>query len=146
MNSSLPTLSRERPSRLGSARVKLLAKVLTAYDLWTVAPIVGGLMTLPSFHANSVRLELLAQLAAGACAGKKRPSHQHLGTWLNRQLGGSEVVLLEDPAEDVFVVNVTTPQGDFRALSGLWEEADHSTSLLLETLTQAPPWVPNDST
>lgn len=121
--------------------MKLLTKVLTDYDLRTVAPIVGGLMTLPAFHANSVRLELLAQLAAGACAGKKRPSHQHLSTWLNRQLGGSEVVLLEDPAEDVFVVNVTTSQGDFRVLSGLWEEGDHATSLLLETLTQAPPLV-----
>lgn len=138
MNSSLPTLSRVRPSRIGDAKVKLLAKVLTDYDLREVAPIVGGLMTLPKFQANSMRLELLAQLAVGACAGKKRPTHRHLGTWLNRQLGGSDVALLEDPAEDVFIVNVTTFQGDFRVFPGLWEEGDYSTSLLLAALTQAP--------
>jgi hypothetical protein len=95
-------------------------------------------MTVPRFHANSVRLELLAQLVVGACVGRKKPTHQHFETWLNRQLGGSEVVLLEDPSEDVFVLNVTSAHGEFRVLSGLWEESDHSTSLLLEALTHAP--------
>lgn len=141
MNNPLPNLARERPSRLGGRRVQLLVNVLADYDLRVVAPIVGGLMTLPHLHANSVRLELLAQLAAGACTGKRRPGHKHLNTWLNRQLGGSEVALLEDPAEDVFVLSVTTSQGDFRVLSGLWEEGDYATSLLVETLTHAPPSV-----
>ena len=129
---------------LDNPRVQLLAKVLTDYDLSSVAPIVGGLMTLPCFQANSVRLELLATMAAGACTGKKRPAHKNLSTWLNRQLGTSEAALLEDPPEDVFVVNVTTPQGDFHVLPGLWEDGDYATSLLLETVSLAAPPIPQE--
>ncbi len=127
-----------RPSRLEDAKSQLLGKVLVDYDRGSVASAVGGLMTLPGFQANCVRLEVLAQLAVGVCAGNKKPTHQHLNTWLNRQLGNSELVVLEDPAEDVFVTNVITRVGDFRVFPATWEQAAFATTLLVEAVSTAP--------
>jgi hypothetical protein len=116
-------------------KVHLLAGVLKGYDLsWTVAKI-AGLATVPRFQANSYRVEILSMIAVACCAGTKRPTWQHFRTWLNRQLGTFEIACMEDPAEDVFVVNVLTPEGDFRVLGGLWECGESATTLLFEALT-----------
>lgn len=119
-------------------KVRLLAGVLAGYDMGCTVAIASGLMTVPELHAASLRLELLSQLALGACRGKKRPTVKHFDTWLNRQLGGSNVVRMEDPPEDVFVLGIVTRWGGFQIFPGLWEEADKSIQLLLGALDAAP--------
>lgn len=41
---------------------------------------------------------------------------------------------MEDPPEDVFVMNVISRNGDFRVLGGLWEAPDAGTNLLIESV------------
>lgn len=115
-------------------KAKLLASVLRNYDLRSTVSQIAGISTIPRFQANSYRLEFLTLLAVACCDGKVCPSWKNLDHWLNRQLGVSEIARMEDPAEDVFVVNVLTTEGDFRVLGGLWEAAESSTTLLIETL------------
>ncbi|HYE37631.1 hypothetical protein [Methylocaldum sp.] len=116
-------------------KAKLLTQILAKYDLRTALSWMAGIATVPSFQANSYRVEFLSQLVVACCEGKKRPTWQHLNHWLNRHLGVSDIANMEDPAEDMFVVNVLTKDGDFRVLTGLWEAADSATTLIVETLT-----------
>lgn len=122
--------------QMGHPKAKLLASVLSNYDIRTVVAQVAGLATVPRFQANSYRIEFLSQLAVACCDGNKRPTSQHLDHWLNRHLGVLDIAHLEDPPEDTFVVNVVTAEGDFRVLGGLWEAADSATTLLIETLAK----------
>jgi hypothetical protein len=114
---------------------KLLAKSLEKYELKITLSIIAGISTVPHFQANSYRIELLTHLIVACCSGRKIPAWQHVSHWLNRHVGDFEIVRMEDPSEDTFVVNVITPVGDFRVLTGLWEAADSATTLLIETLT-----------
>lgn len=117
-------------------KAKLLASILRNYNLQSTVSQIAGISTIPRFQTNSYRLEFLTLLAVASCDGKSCPSWKNFDHWLNRHLGVSEIARLEDPAEDVFVVNVLTTEGDFRVLGGLWEAAESSTTLLIETLSQ----------
>lgn len=122
--------------QMGHPKAQLLASVLRNYDICAVVSHVAGLATAPCFQANSYRIEFLLQLAVACCDGRLRPTWRHLDHWLNRHLGVYDIACLEDPAEDAFVVNVVTAEGDFRVLGGLWEVADSATALIIETLTE----------
>lgn len=135
-NKLLPPFLANAHGQMGHPKVELLAKVLRAYDFGETVALVAGLSTAPRFQANSYRIELLTQLAVAVCEGHKRPTWQHLKTWLNRQLGTQDIAMLEDPAEDVFITNVISPVGDFRVIGGLWEAGDSATTLLVETLAR----------
>lgn len=115
-------------------KAMVLAKILAKYDLRSSLSYIAGLATVPCFLANSYRIELLTELIVSSCEGKRRISSQHLSHWLNNYLGVFDIVSMEDPAEDVFVVNVLTREGDFRVLNSLWEAGDSGATLLIETL------------
>lgn len=114
---------------------KLLAKILEKFELKATLSVISGIATVPHFQANSYRIELLAQLVVACCKGKRIPTWQNVSHWLNRHVGDFDITRMEDPSEDTFVVNVITPIGDFRVLSGLWEAADSASTLLIETIT-----------
>lgn len=135
MNDSMFPFLPNADGHMEHPKVHLLADVLKGYDLSSTVAKIAGLATVPRFQANSYRVEILSIIAVACCAGTKRPTWQHLRTWLNRQLGTFEIACMEDPAEDVFVVNVLTPEGDFRVLGGLWEAGESATTLLFEALT-----------
>lgn len=118
--------------QLSTPEVQQLANVLRGYDKRGAVSIVAGLLTVPKLQANCFRFELLVQLIAANCMGKKKPTWQHISHWLNRQL--SAVAWAEDPPEDVFVSNVVTRSGDFLVLGGLWEVPDSATRLLIECI------------
>ncbi|MFT7773093.1 hypothetical protein [Roseateles sp.] len=136
--SDFPDFRDLAPNRMGGKTVELLKKVLVEYDLASTVAATSGLMTIPKFQPFALRLELLSQLALGACKGKKKPTLKNFDTWLNRQLGAADVKHLEDPPEDVFVLNVSTHHGGFRIFRGLWEEQDHALELLFRALGSAP--------
>lgn len=121
-------------NHLEHPKSKLLSKILEKYELKASLSMVAGIATVPSFQANSYRIELLTHLIVARCCGRKIPTWQHMNHWLNRHVGDFDVAKMEDPPEDTFVVNVITPEGDFRVLGGLWESADSATTLLIETL------------
>jgi len=68
------------------------------------------------------------------CHGRRKPGLTEIGHWLNRQLGKTQIALLEDPVEDVHVTNVETPEGNRRVFEGIWESNDYFVQVVLETL------------
>lgn len=133
-NPIFPPFMASANGQMNHPKAKLLASILRNYDLHSTVAQIAGMSTIPRFQANSYRIEFLTLLAVSCCNGKVCPSWNNLDHWLNRHLGISEIARMEDPAEDVFVVNVLTTEGDFRVLGGLWEAAESSTTLLIETL------------
>ena len=112
----------------------VLARILTGYAPRDTIERTAGLLSAPELQANTIRLELLVHLAVAHCAGKKKPSYEDLGRWLNDYLGQAEILSLEDPVEDVFVTNVGTPEGNRRGFEGIWESNDYFLQVVLDTL------------
>jgi hypothetical protein len=111
-----------------------LARTLVAYDPGATIARAAGLLTAPHLQANALRLELLVHLAVAHCTGKKMPGDREIGRWLNRYLGTTQLARLEDPAEDVFVTNIETPEGNRRIFEGIWESNDYFLQIALDTL------------
>ena len=55
------------------------------------ATLVAGLLTEPSFHANTRRLELLVHLLLAFAAGNRKANDHHIHSWLNTDLGSTKV-------------------------------------------------------
>jgi len=102
------------------------------------ASMVAGLLTLPSLHANNLRLEILIHLIMAYSEGKREPEANHITSWLNTELGSTSFVRLEDPVEDVFVSNVTTDEGNIRIFEGIWESSDFYLQRILNILKTLP--------
>ncbi len=113
-----------------------LTNELAGSELLSTVARVAGLQTLPEFHANAVRLEVLTHLAVAHCDGKEAPSCVQIRHWLNQSLASS--ARLDDPVEDVFVTNVTSGLGNHRLFEGLWESADFWTQNILDVLSTIP--------
>ena len=95
-----------------------------------------ALLTIPKFAANSIRLELLVHLIVIYCKGDRKPTRTLFNTLVNDLLGGTQVAMMEDPIEDVFVSNVLAKTGDCRVFNGLWEANDYHTQTLVDLLQQ----------
>jgi len=111
-----------------------LEKTLQKYSLRETAARAAGLLTIPRFHANTVRLELLVHLIVANCEGREKPGHRQFKRWLNSSLQG--ITHLEDPAEDVFIVNLETPEGNRRLFRGIWEAPDYFLQVAMDTLSK----------
>lgn len=119
---------------LNSSELIDLADQLKKFNLKSTITQIGGLLTAPELQANTVRIELLVHLAVAYCQGTQKPCLTDIDDWLNRQLGNTEVALLEDPVEDVFVTNIKTPEGNRRIFEGIWESNDYFLQLILDIL------------
>jgi hypothetical protein len=111
-----------------------LVNELARYDYASVAPLVGGFLTLPNFHANTLRLDTLAQLACLTCAGKREADREMLVRCAGRHFVGSELIKMEDPVEDGFIGNIATAFGNFRVFRGIEESGDFWAERLLRPL------------
>ena len=111
-----------------------LVKELERYDYASVAPLVGGFLTLPDYHANTIRLDALAHLACCACAGKRKADREMLVKCAGRHFVGSEIVNHEDPVEDAFIGNIATRFGNFRIFRGIEESGDFWVERMLRPL------------
>jgi hypothetical protein len=109
---------------------------LALLDVNSTVAQISGLLTVPEFHANTLRLEVLAHLAVTHCVGSGVPTRNQLMHWLNESL--APFAHLEDPLEDVFVTNVATDLGNYRLFEGLWESADFWTQQVLDVLARIP--------
>ena len=122
----LPSVSDEQ--------LEQLASLLKGYDAKLTVAQLAGLLTIPRLHANTERLEFLVHLAVSHCQGKLEPKKKNIDDWLNKQLGGTPIAWREDPAEDVFVTNIETRQGNRRIFRGLWEANDYFLQVILDIL------------
>jgi len=119
---------------LNAPELKRIGRILGKYDLNSTVTQLGGLLTAPALQANTLRIETLVHLAVAHCEGRRKPGLTEIGDWLNRHLGDTQIPLLEDPVEDVFVSNVETPEGNRRLFEGTWESNDYFVQVVLETL------------
>jgi hypothetical protein len=113
-----------------------LTNELAANDLLHTVAQIASLLTLPEFHANSVRLEVLMHLAVAHCAGQQKPTWNEIGRWLNESL--APLAHFEDPVEDVFITNVISGLGNHRMFEGLWVSGDFWTQNALDVLSGIP--------
>lgn len=110
---------------------------IAAYDPLRLASCFGGLLTDPSLQANFLRLEILTHLSLALGKGRKKPKPQLVSS-LFEALGSGPAGWMEDPAEDVFVSNITTSKGNFRVLEGIWESAGFHTQRVINALEMIP--------
>ncbi|MCL4207949.1 MAG: hypothetical protein KJ000_36140 [Pirellulaceae bacterium] len=101
------------------------------------ASLIAGLLTVPALQSNCVRLEALAHLALYAGAGGRRPTPTSIGAWFDA-LGGGPCGFMEDSAEDAFTRVVTTAQGNFLILEGIWESAAFYLQRIVDIVETTP--------
>lgn len=99
-----------------------LKDILARYSSFHTAAIWGGLLTMPELQSNCFRLEALAHLTLAFSKGKEKPTANTIAAWFS-QMSDGPCGHAEDAAEDVFVSYITTPEGGFRVLEGMWESA-----------------------
>ncbi len=85
--------------------------------------VIAALLTYPAFHANTIRLETLQQLAQRNCKGTNKPTRHRMVQWFEA-IGSGWAAAMEDPVEDVFISNVVTNIGNSRIFEGIWEAND----------------------
>ena len=88
------------------------------------AAMISGLLTDPSLHANTIRIELLIHLIIAYGSGIQKVKFRQIKSWLNQKLGSTMFSKMEDPVEDVFISNVMTKYGNARIFEGIWESSD----------------------
>lgn len=122
-----------------SAQLANLIGQLRRFDPLATATYIGALLTVPQFHANTLRLEALAHLAIIHCkATKSKPKARHLSRWLNSDLCRSPLTSSEDPPEDVFISNVFDEHGNYRIFEGCWEYNDFYLQQTLDIVSTLP--------
>lgn len=115
-----------------------IKKKLRPFHPIKAAALISGLLTLPALQANTLRLEMLIHLILSHSLGKKEPMAQQLHLWLNKELGATSFVYLEDPVEDVFISNVITDIGNIRIFEGIWESSDFYLQRMLNIIKTLP--------
>ena len=116
---------------------KAVVKDMNNYSLKSVLPMLSGLLTVPYYQSNCIRLELLVAFAILSCSGKKKANVGQAVRWY-RRLGKTRCVLGEDPAEDVFVTNVSDDAGNYMLLEGVWENAGFYTQRIVDLVATLP--------
>jgi len=116
---------------------KSLIQDLSRYDPTVTVPLLASLLTLPKLQSHCIRLEILVALAVVHCRGRKRANINQAIRWFF-QIGKSQCVAGEDPAEDVFVSLVQDRNGDYRLLEGVWETAGFYTQCVLDVIATMP--------
>ena len=127
---------------LNASELKRTAVALEEYDAKSAIAQIGALLTVPELQANTMRVETLVHLAVAHCQGSRILGLTEIDRWLNNWLRGTWVARLEDPAEDVFVTNVETPQGNRRVFEGIWESNDYFVQIVIDVLDK--PKVPQE--
>ncbi len=119
---------------LDHPELKQLARLLRKYNLLHTVSRLASLLTVPSLHANNIRLEVLVHLAVIHCRGTRKPSVKVLERLLNEYLGNTSITSAEDPPEDVFITNVRTPDGNRRMFEGIWHSSCYFTQTVIDIL------------
>jgi hypothetical protein len=102
------------------------------------AALISGLLTEPSCHANTYRIEMLVHICLGLASGHRKPKAFNIASWLNTELGSTLAARFEDPIEDVFISNVITGKGNYRIFEGTWESSDFYLQRLINVISTLP--------
>ena len=122
---------------LNAPELRRTAVSLEKYDAKSAIAQLGALLTAPELQVNTIRLETLVHLAVAHCHGYSSLGFTEIAEYLNNHLGNSCIARFEDPAEDVFVTNVGTPEGNRRVFEGVWESNDYFVQVVIDTLNNS---------
>ncbi len=98
---------------------------------------------MPELQANCLRIEALVHLAVAYCEGRLAPT-KGFAIRSFEGLGDGYCGWMEDPAEDVFVSLVNTPQGNFRIFEGIREGTGFHLQRILNVVERMPERAPYD--
>lgn len=126
--------------RLRDEHPDVVRALATLHPIKTAATF-AGLLTQKNLQSNCLRLEVLVHLCVEHCRGTKSAPPQ-LVARVFRALGSGRCGRAEDPAEDVFVSNVVTRDGNFRVLEGIWESGGFFLQRMLNLLDKLPAAAP----
>lgn len=115
---------KERPCFKRAHSILNVRRQLKLFHPIKSAAMISGLLTEPSLHANTIRIELLIHLIIAYGSGIQKVKFRQIKSWLNQKLGSTMFSKMEDPVEDVFISNVTTKYGNVRIFEGIWESSD----------------------
>ena len=118
---------------INSPHIRRLANFFQKHDLQSSVTQLGGLLTVPSLLANTLRIETALHLAVANCDGSRNLRLVEMHHWLNQYLG-DRIAIYEDPVEDVFITNVETHEGNRRIFQGIWESSDYFVQAAMNTL------------
>ncbi|MHB8968230.1 MAG: hypothetical protein ACYC57_08220 [Thermoleophilia bacterium] len=116
-----------------------LASQLVSYNAELTIAKIAGLLTVPRFLSNTIRIEFLAHLAVAFCNGNKDAKNKILRRWLNHELAGTQISMMEDPAEDVFITNVLSPFGNYRIFEANWNHSAYYLQSILDAFLSTEP-------
>jgi hypothetical protein len=116
--------------------LRRVVRSLARYDYESIAPVVAGFLTFPSYHANTLRLDIMCHLARYACNGTRQADRDVLVLCAGRHLSDSELIRLEDPVEDTFIGNVSSHYGNFRLFRGIEESGDYWVASILKVFEE----------
>jgi hypothetical protein len=106
-------------------------------DAIETATLFSALLTKRELQANCLRLEVAVHLALAYCTGRGKPSEDFASKVFD-DLGRGACGRSEDPAEDVFVGLVHTPNGNFRVLEGIREGTNFYLQVVLNVMYDLP--------
>lgn len=115
-----------------------LEAALKSYDRWKMLGYLGGLITCPKCHANTLRLEALVHLAVAICRDTHPVARDDLVNLFETHFHEIDLTLQEDPLEDVFISNVFEGSGNHRIFEGIWERNDYWLQSLLRACQGLP--------
>lgn len=113
------------------------SEILSNSDRVETAAIFGTMLLDERLQSNCIRLEALIHLAVAVGSGTKLATQTQLAACFN-ELGDGVCGRTEDPAEDVFVSLVTTSEGNFRVLEGIWESGTFYLQRILDMIETMP--------
>jgi len=121
------------PATPGDAIAKLprLASRLKNRDFATSAALIAGLATERAFHAHQVRFDWAIRVLAASATGAKALNRAALDRLLNQDLPQLRIDAQEDPLEEPFVGKVITRYGEFRFVTGIYDQSVAFTDLIV---------------
>jgi hypothetical protein len=115
----------------------ILREILSRSARVDTAAIFGAMLLDDRLQSNCGRLEALIHIAVAIGTGSALATQKQLSDCFN-ELGKGICGRTEDPAEDVFVSLVTTSEGNFRVLEGIWESGTFYLQRILDIVETFP--------
>lgn len=114
----------------------VLTRDLARFDKTSSANLVAGLLTLPDFYANTLRIEVMVHLCVRFCNGSEVAKKGDLRRWFNILGRDCWLADMEDPIEDVYVSVIMSKWGSYRVYSGLLADGDYILNDLIGFLSE----------
>jgi hypothetical protein len=115
-----------------------LKEAIKSYEPMKSAASLAALLTEPTCHANTLRIELLIHALLSVGKGRRIPDTPCLLKWLNGNADKTRTIGLEDPVEDVFVSNTVYQGENYRTFEGTWECNDFYLQRVLNAIETLP--------